>query len=87
LGQAGHGSWYFSLDLPRHVDGGRRRLWRGGYLTGDAAEAARDRLRVPPPGDPGGHFRFFREFCDRLLRVIAVGRKFRIGHDGGAWAT
>jgi integrase len=55
LGQAGHGSWYFSLDLPRHVDGGRRRLRRGGYLTGDAAEEARDRLRVPQPVDPGGH--------------------------------
>jgi hypothetical protein len=26
LGEAGHGSWYFSLDLPRHVDEGRRRL-------------------------------------------------------------
>jgi integrase len=47
-------SGYFSLDLPRHVDGGRRRLRRGGYLTCDAAEAARDRLSVPQPGDPGG---------------------------------
>ena len=54
LGEVGHGSWYFSLDLPRHVDGGRRRLRRGGYLTCDAAEAARDRLSVPQPGDSGG---------------------------------
>jgi hypothetical protein len=54
LGESGHGSWYFSLDLPRHVDGGRRRLRRGGYLTGDAAQAARDGLSVPQPGDPGG---------------------------------
>ena len=53
-GEAGHGSWYFSLDLPRHVDGGRRRLRRGGYLTCDAAAVARDKLSVPQPGDPGG---------------------------------
>jgi integrase len=30
-------------------------LRRGGYLTCDAAAAARDRLSVPQPGDPGGH--------------------------------
>jgi hypothetical protein len=34
------------------VDGGRRRLRRGGYLTCDAA-AARDRLSVPAGGEPG----------------------------------
>ena len=33
---------------------GRRRLRRGGYLTCDAAAAARNRLSVPAPGDPGG---------------------------------
>jgi len=54
LGEAGHGSWYFSLDLPRHVDGGRRRLRRGGYLSCDAAANARDTLSVPQPGDLGG---------------------------------
>jgi integrase len=54
LGEAGHGSWYFSLDLPKYVDGGRRRLRRGGYLTFDAAADARDKLSVPQPGDPGG---------------------------------
>ena len=37
LGEAGHGSWYFSLDLPKYGDGGRRRLRRGGYLTCDRA--------------------------------------------------
>ena len=34
------------------MDGGRRRLRRGGYLTCEAAAAARDRLSVPVPGDP-----------------------------------
>lgn len=43
-------SWYFSLDLPRHVDGGRRRLRRGGYLTRDAAAAARERVCILQPG-------------------------------------
>jgi hypothetical protein len=36
------------------VDGGRRRLRRGGYLTCEAAAVARERLSVPQPGDPGG---------------------------------
>lgn len=35
------------------MDGGRRRLRRGGYLTCDAAAAARDRISVPQPGNPG----------------------------------
>ena len=34
------------------MDGGRRRLRRGGYLTSEAAAAARDRLSVPVLGDP-----------------------------------
>jgi integrase len=51
LGEAGHGSWYFSSELPRYMDGGRRRLRRGGYLTCEAAAAARDRLSVPVLGD------------------------------------
>jgi integrase len=51
LGEAGHGSWYFSAELPRYTDGGRRRLRRGGYLTCEAAAAARDRLSVPVLGD------------------------------------
>ena len=36
------------------MDGGRRRLRRGGYLTGGDAAAARDKLSLPQPGDPGG---------------------------------
>jgi len=54
LGEPGHGSWYFSIDLPRAVDGGRRRLRRGGYLTCEAADAARGRLSVPSRSDPDG---------------------------------
>src|SRR5581483_2687851 len=52
LAEPGHGSWYFSIDLPRHVDGGRQRLRRGGYLSPEAAAAERDRLSVPVPGGP-----------------------------------
>jgi len=36
------------------VDGGRRRLRRGGYLTCEAADAARGRLSVPSRSDPDG---------------------------------
>jgi hypothetical protein len=46
------------------VDGGRRRLRRGGYLTCDAAVAARDKLSVPQPGDPGGHVLTMAEWRD-----------------------
>jgi hypothetical protein len=34
------------------MDGGRRRLRRGGYVTCEVAAAARDRLSVPLLGDP-----------------------------------
>jgi integrase len=71
LGESGHGSWYFSLDLPRHVDGGRRRLRRGGYLTGDAAAAARDGLSVPQPGDPGGHLLTVAEWLETWAETRA----------------
>ena len=52
-GGGARGSWYFSLDLPRHVDG-KAAAAPGGYLTCDAAAVARDRLSVSQPGDPGG---------------------------------
>lgn len=32
-GQAGHGSWYLSLELPAAADGSLRRVRRGGYLS------------------------------------------------------
>lgn len=30
-GRRGHGSWYLSLEQPTQIDGGRRRVRRGGY--------------------------------------------------------
>lgn len=71
LGEAGHGSWYFSLDLPRHLGGGRRRLRRGGYLTREAAAAARDRLSVPQPGDPGGRVLTVADWLDTWAETRA----------------
>jgi integrase len=49
LGEAGHGSWYFSLELPRRAGGPRRRVRRGGFASQQAAAAARGRLSVPGP--------------------------------------
>ena len=49
LGEAGHGSWYFSLELPRRAGGPRRRVRRGGFASPEAAAAARGRLAVPGP--------------------------------------
>ena len=46
-GKPGHGSWYLSLELPARLDGHRRRIRRGGFLTRKAAEKALVRLRMP----------------------------------------
>jgi hypothetical protein len=46
-GKPGHGSWYLSLELPAGLDGHRRRIRRGGFLTRKAAEKALVRLRMP----------------------------------------
>jgi hypothetical protein len=43
-----HGSWYVGLELPAALDGRRRRIRRGGYPSGEAAEAVLAGLRVPP---------------------------------------
>ena len=46
-GRPGHGSWYLSLELPSGLDGHRRRIRRGGFLTRKAAKKALARLRMP----------------------------------------
>ena len=46
LAEDGHGSWFFSLELPRHVGGTRRRIRRGGYATRKEAVRALSRLQV-----------------------------------------
>jgi hypothetical protein len=45
LAEDDHGSWFFSLELPRHVGGTRRRIRRGGYASREA-ERAMGRLQV-----------------------------------------
>ncbi len=48
LTDPGHGSWYYTIDLPRPADGrARRRVRRGGFATEDAALAALVELRRP----------------------------------------
>lgn len=44
LREQGHGTWYFSLELPPSRDGGRQRIRRGSFRTQHAAEQARDYL-------------------------------------------
>jgi integrase len=46
LAEEEHGSWFFSLELPRHAGGGRRRIRRGGYASREEAERALSRLQV-----------------------------------------
>ena len=49
----GHGTWYFSADLPSAA-GERRRVRRGGFATKAAAAAAREALASPAASaDPG----------------------------------
>jgi hypothetical protein len=47
LAEEGHGSWFFSLDLPRTISGRRCRVRRGGYPTRQAAEQALEQLSLP----------------------------------------
>src|SRR3954469_10297021 len=44
LDERGHGSWYFSLELPVGRDGLRHRVRRGGFASRVAAEQARGYL-------------------------------------------
>ncbi|MFI5592497.1 tyrosine-type recombinase/integrase [Amycolatopsis sp. NPDC051758] len=44
LDERGHGSWYFSLELPVGRDGQRHRVRRGGFSSRAAAEQARGYL-------------------------------------------
>lgn len=46
LAEEGHGSWFFSLGLPRRVGGTRRRIRRAGYASREEAERALGRLQV-----------------------------------------
>lgn len=47
LGNRGHGSWWFRLELPRGQNGKRRQLRRGGFRSRRAAQDARDFVRNP----------------------------------------
>lgn len=53
LGQPGHGSWYFAVELPA-LAGKRQRLRRGGYSTCTLAVQARDALLAEPRGLAAG---------------------------------
>jgi integrase len=52
LRSPGHGSWYFSADLPSAA-GERRRVRRGGFATRAAAVAALEELAAPRSPEPG----------------------------------
>lgn len=53
LNSGGHGSWYFSVDLPSAA-GERRRVRRGGFATRAAAVAALKALASPAAGPQPG---------------------------------
>ncbi|WP_372671124.1 hypothetical protein [Amycolatopsis kentuckyensis] len=52
LGERGHGTWYFSLELPCGPNGRRHRVRRGGFRSRGAAEQARAYL-LGADVDPG----------------------------------
>ncbi|MBC6458127.1 Arm DNA-binding domain-containing protein [Actinomadura sp. HBU206391] len=47
MAERSHGSWYLRLELGAGVDGRRRRVRRGGFVTRKDAEEALSRLRGP----------------------------------------
>ena len=51
LGRRGHGSWYYSLDVPPYPGTRRRRIRRGGFRSRVAAEEALRQLQAPGPAD------------------------------------
>ncbi|MBO3751964.1 site-specific integrase [Streptosporangiaceae bacterium NEAU-GS5] len=51
LSHPGHGSWYYSLEVPAGLDGRRRRIRRGGFSSRRAAAQALTRLRTPSTDD------------------------------------
>jgi hypothetical protein len=64
VAEEGHGSWFFSLDLPRRLGGTRRRARRGGHPTEEAAQEALARLQVP-----GGHVLTVADWLDAWLHT------------------
>jgi hypothetical protein len=52
LRQRGHGSWYYSLDVPPYPGNRRRRIRRGGFPSRTVAGEALRQLQSPCPGDP-----------------------------------
>jgi hypothetical protein len=71
LADDGHGSWYIQLELPAALDGGRRRIRRGGYTSSHTAEVVLAGLRMPASGDPHADV---LTVGDWLLTREAVGR-------------
>lgn len=52
-GDARHGSWYLSLELPAGAEGQRCRIRRGGFPDRHSADQALARLRVPSLAESG----------------------------------
>ena len=49
LGERGHGSWYFRLELPHGQDGRRRQLRRGGFISRAARRVKPATIWLIPP--------------------------------------
>jgi integrase len=75
LAEEDHGSWFFSLDLPRHVGGRRRRFRRGGYATQIDAEQALARMRLP-----GGRVLTVADWLEIWLTTRVKIRATTCGH-------
>jgi hypothetical protein len=74
LVRRGHGSWYFSIDLPAFGGCGRRRVRRGGFGTRRAAEEALGRLRTPE-GVPDGQVLTVSGWLEHWLATRSAQRE------------
>lgn len=66
LVRRGHGSWYFSIDVPT-LGSGRRRVRRGGYTSRRAPAEALSRFRTPDAAVVAGRVVTVGEWLEHWL--------------------
>jgi hypothetical protein len=74
LAEHRHGSWFYTVELPRGPRGHRRRWRRGGFATAELAAAERDRLSASPDRERFGELLTVEQWLDIWLESRVVLR-------------